>query len=153
MISPSFVGFRAIGFGIFLSIVSTLVIHGGFSYVRQLASTYQNSLNVKTRSWVTFGTLLPDPFFRLKVKNMHRVCFFNFGFGPVARADLVFQGKHGSDSEAYNQLGEFDSRRFDYIFDIYSSEPHSHLTFLEGIRMLHGNRNPFDPVKLSLCVA
>lgn len=62
-------------------------------------------------------------------------------------ADSPFQGKHGSDSESYTQLGEFDPKRFNYIFDMYSSEPHTHLTFLEGVRMLHGNRNPFDPVR------
>ncbi|KAF9466921.1 Caleosin, partial [Collybia nuda] len=103
----TFVGFRSIGFGIFLSTVAALIIHAGFS-------------------WVTFGTLLPDPFFRLKVENMHR-------------------GKHGSDSESYNHLGEFNTQHFDYIFNLYSSEPHTHLTFQEGVRMLHGNRNPYDP--------
>jgi hypothetical protein len=76
---------------------------------------------------------------------MHRVCSFCFGLGVVAY--LPIQGKHGSDSESYTQLGEFDAKRFDYIFDMYSSEPHTHLTFTEGVRMLHGNRNPFDPVR------
>jgi hypothetical protein len=62
--------------------------------------------------------------------------------------DLPLQGKHGSDSEAYTQVGEFDVTRFNYTFDIYSSEPHTHLTFTEGVRMVHGNRNAYDPVRL-----
>ena len=33
---------------------------------------------------------------------------------------------------------------------MYSSDPHTHLTFPQGVRMLHGNMNPFDPVRSSI---
>ncbi|KAF9482357.1 Caleosin-domain-containing protein [Pholiota conissans] len=102
----TYTGFRAIGFGIFLSLLSMIIIHGGFSYF-------------------TWGSILPDPFFRLKIKYMHK-------------------GKHGSDTETYTTIGEFDDNRFNYIFNMYSSDPHTHLKFTEGVRMLHGNMNPFD---------
>ncbi|KAG6901996.1 hypothetical protein C0995_005796 [Termitomyces sp. Mi166 len=82
-------------------------------------------------TWVTSGALLPDPFFRLRIENMHQ-------FSSL-------WGKHGYDSEAYTSTGAFDEDRFNYIFDMYSSEPHTHMTFNEGINMLHGNRNAFDP--------
>lgn len=105
--SDTYAGFRDIGFGVFFSALALLLIHGSFS-------------------WITFGTLLPDPYFRLKVKNMHRA-------------------KHGSDTECYTSTGVFDERRFNDMFDRYSSEPHTHLTFSEGLSMIHGNRNVFDP--------
>ncbi|KAF5312289.1 hypothetical protein D9619_003652 [Psilocybe cf. subviscida] len=100
-------GFREIRFGVFLALLSTIIVHGGFSYI-------------------TCPGLFPDPFFRLYIRNMHR-------------------GIHGSDSGSYTKLGEFDVNRFDYNFDMYSSDPHTHLTFAQGVRMLHGNLNPFDP--------
>jgi Caleosin related protein len=56
------------------------------------------------------------------------------------------QGKHGSDTEIYTTIGEFDEIRFNYMFDMYSSPPQTHLTAVECVRMLHGNMNPFDPV-------
>ncbi|KAJ7744271.1 Caleosin [Mycena maculata] len=97
---------RAIGFGILFSLLSMILIHGGFSY------------------W-TFGTLLPDPFFRIRVSHIHRAL-------------------HGSDSGSFTQTGEFDERRFDYVFDLYSSAPHTHLAFSEGVNMIRGNRNLYD---------
>ncbi|RDB21536.1 putative peroxygenase 3 [Hypsizygus marmoreus] len=102
----TFRGFRDLGFGLILSVLSMFIIHGGFS-------------------WVTFGTLLPDPFFRLNIKNMHR-------------------GRHGSDTASYTATGQFDEDRFNYVFNMYSSKPHTSLTFTEGVRMLYGNREAFD---------
>ncbi|KAF8174745.1 Caleosin [Pholiota molesta] len=99
-------GFRAIGFGIFLSLLSMIVVHSGFSYL-------------------TWGSIIPDPFFRLKIKHMHRAI-------------------HGSDTGTYTTIGEFDDNRFNHTFDMYSSDPHSHLKFWEGFRMLHGNMDPYD---------
>ncbi|KAF8642859.1 hypothetical protein AX16_009366 [Volvariella volvacea WC 439] len=99
-------GFREIGFGIVLAAISMIIIHMGFS-------------------WATFGTWIPDPYFRLKIRYMHRA-------------------KHGSDTEAYTQTGEFDERRFNTIWNMYSSAPHKEMSFWEGVRMLYGNRNAFD---------
>lgn len=55
MISPldTFRGFHKLGFGLVLSLVAMLVIHGNFSYP-------------------TGRTLLPDPLFRIHVANIHR---------------------------------------------------------------------------------
>ncbi|KIK04218.1 hypothetical protein K443DRAFT_676182 [Laccaria amethystina LaAM-08-1] len=76
-------------------------------------------------SYVLWDGFVPDPFFRLNIKWAHR-------------------GKHGSDSGAYTTVGEFDNDRFNKIFDMYSSPPHKEMTFMEGVRMLHGNMNPYD---------
>ncbi|KAF7785177.1 hypothetical protein Agabi119p4_1342 [Agaricus bisporus var. burnettii] len=105
--TDTFYGLREIKFNIFWTIVAVIVIHGGFSYV-------------------TWGTWIPDPFFRLKVRHMHRA-------------------KHGSDTESYTTTGEFDEKRFNYIFNMYSQPPHNALSFREGVRMLHGNMDAFDP--------
>ncbi|KAJ3564720.1 hypothetical protein NP233_g8113 [Leucocoprinus birnbaumii] len=112
--SDTFYGMREIQFNLFWTIVSVLVIHGGFSYM-------------------TWGSWLPDPFFRLKIKHMHRA-------------------KHGSDSESYTTTGEFDESRFDNIFNMYSKPPHDKISFTEGVRMIHGNMNPFDPFGWSAAV-
>ncbi|RXW21105.1 hypothetical protein EST38_g4765 [Candolleomyces aberdarensis] len=101
-------GFRDIKFGIVLSLLAVLVIHSGLSYM-------------------TWGTWLPDPFFRLRIKNMHRA-------------------KHGSDSEVYTKIGEYDDGRFNYMFKMYTAAPHTHMTLAEAIHMVHCNMNPWDPV-------
>ena len=49
----TFVGFRRLGFGIVLSFLSMLIIHGNFSYPTALG-------------W------LPDPFFRIRLDRIHR---------------------------------------------------------------------------------
>ncbi|KIJ26216.1 hypothetical protein M422DRAFT_209552 [Sphaerobolus stellatus SS14] len=100
-------GFRAIGFGVFLSFLSMLVIHFGFSYA-------------------TCSSWIPDPFFRLYNKNMHRAV-------------------HGSDSRSYTHRGELDEARFDEIFNTYTYPPNNNITFKQGVRMIRGNANPFDP--------
>ncbi|KAJ7437441.1 Caleosin related protein-domain-containing protein [Mycena galericulata] len=76
-------------------------------------------------SFFTVGTLIPDPFFRILVPGIHRAL-------------------HGSDTGTYTQLGELDERRFNYVFDLYSAPPHTHLSFGEGVNMLRGNRNLYD---------
>lgn len=99
-------GFRDLRFGVLLAMFATWVIHTGFSYI-------------------TMGSWIPDPFFRVSVKRMHRA-------------------KHGSDSEVYTGTGEFDQSRFNYVFDMYTQKPHSHMTFEEAMHMVHGNMNPWD---------
>ncbi|KAJ6607689.1 Caleosin [Mycena sp. CBHHK59/15] len=105
--TDTYKGFRAIGFGVFLSFLSMIIIHSGFSCV----------LHIRT--------LLPDPFFRIRVSLIHRA-------------------EHGSDSGSYTPTGALDEHRFNYIFDLYSAPPHTHLSFTEGVRMIRGNRNLFD---------
>ncbi|TFK18765.1 Caleosin-domain-containing protein [Coprinopsis marcescibilis] len=104
--SDTYSGFRDLNFGIVLSFVAMVLIHTGFSYI-------------------TMGSWVPDPFFRMNIKYMHR-------------------GKHGSDSGVYTQIGEFDDNRFTYLFDMYTEAPHSHMTLPEAMTMVHGNMNPWD---------
>lgn len=80
-------------------------------------------------SWITWGSIIPDPYFRLRVNRMHKA-------------------KHGSDTEIYTGTGEFDLDRFEYMFHMYTTEPHTHITFKETMRMVRGDRNPFDPVRV-----
>lgn len=79
---------------------------------------------------------------------MHRVSLTCLPYSDT-NSDTLAQGKHGSDTEVYTTVGDFDEDKFLYIFDMYSSDPHTHITFSQGVRMLHGNMNPFDPVRLS----
>lgn len=65
----TFRGFYALGFGVFLSILSVLIIHLNFSYP-------------------TVPGILPDPFFRLFLDNVHKA-------------------KHGSDTGVYDNEGRF----------------------------------------------
>ncbi|CAA7266348.1 unnamed protein product [Cyclocybe aegerita] len=104
--TDTYAGMRDIKFGVVLAFLSAMIIHSGFSYM----------------SW---GTYLPDPLFRLRINRMHRAI-------------------HGSDSRSYTTTGEFDDNRFNLIFDMYSSAPHTHLTFSEGWRMYRGNMNASD---------
>ncbi|KAJ7443716.1 Caleosin [Mycena latifolia] len=76
-------------------------------------------------SYFTLGTLLPDPLFRIHVPRIHRAL-------------------HGSDSGSFTQTGDLDENRFNYVFNLYSSPPHTHLSFTEGVRMIRGNRSVWD---------
>ncbi|RKF84031.1 putative peroxygenase 3 [Golovinomyces cichoracearum] len=49
----TFHGFRLLGFNLFLSILSTVIIHGGFSYP-------------------TGRSIIPDPFFRIFIARIHK---------------------------------------------------------------------------------
>ncbi|KAG2023904.1 calcium binding protein Caleosin [Coprinopsis cinerea AmutBmut pab1-1] len=99
-------GFRDIKFGVALSLLAMCIVHFGFSYM-------------------TMGSWIPDPFFRLKIKYMHRA-------------------KHGSDSEVYTGIGEYDDNRFNYMFDMYTQPPHAYMTFPEAMYMVRANMNPWD---------
>ena len=56
------------------------------------------------------------------------------------------QAKHGSDTEIYTGTGEFDLDRFEYMWYMYTTQPHTHITFKETLRMVKGDRKPLDPV-------
>ncbi|KAJ7304830.1 Caleosin [Mycena albidolilacea] len=95
--TDTYKGFRTIGYSIFFSALSMVVIHSGFSCVR-----------------------------------------------PPMRISIPLSAVHGSDSRAYTQTGTLDESRFNYVFALYSAEPHTHLSFREGVDLVRGNRNPFD---------
>jgi len=100
-------GFRILGYNLLICLFSVIAIHGAFSYL-------------------TWGSLLPDPFFRLKIKNMHKAI-------------------HGSDSHTYSRRGLWNDFNFDEMFRMYGDPPYDSLTFRQTIRLYRGNFDPFDP--------
>ncbi|KAJ3564714.1 hypothetical protein NP233_g8114 [Leucocoprinus birnbaumii] len=121
----TFDGLRKIGFGYFWIIFGGLAIHLAFS-------------------WLTWGTWLPDPYFRLKVNRMHKVSLISSLRSAYTRFITKLQAKHGSDTEIYTGTGQFDPDRFDYMWFMYTEEPHTHITFLEVCTMVRGDYDPFD---------
>jgi peroxygenase len=109
VISPkdTYVGFHRLGFGVILSIIAAFIIHINFSYPT-------------SSSW------LPDPLFRINLKNMHRT-------------------KHGGDTATYDNEGRFIPQKFEEIFHKYAGG-RDYLTFWEGVEMLKGQRNVSDPI-------
>ncbi|KAF1945719.1 caleosin domain-containing protein [Clathrospora elynae] len=109
ILSPldTYIGFYRLGFGILLSILSMLIIHGNFSYP-------------------TCPTWLPDPFFRIYLKNVHK-------------------DKHGSDSGTYDHEGRFLPQKFEDIFSKYA-EGRDYLTLEDVKKLLSGQRCLIDPV-------
>jgi peroxygenase len=105
--SDTYIGFHRVGFGIILSLIAAFIIHINFSYP------------------TAFGWL-PDPFFRINLKNMHRT-------------------KHGGDTGTYDNEGRFIPQKFEEIFSKYA-EGRDYLTFWEGVGMLRGLRNVSDPI-------
>eukprot|EP01039_Chlorochromonas_danica_P004823 gene4823-5288_t len=108
-ISPveTFQGFRAIGFNILLSFLAVLIIHSSMAYPSQ-------------EGW------LPDPLFRIGVKNIHR-------------------SKHGSDSGLYDIDGNINYDRLNEIIEKYDADRKNGLSFKEGFRMIREHRNIWDP--------
>ncbi|KAH8725505.1 Caleosin related protein-domain-containing protein [Phaeosphaeriaceae sp. PMI808] len=103
----TFVGFRRVGFGIILSVIATFIIHINFSYPTALG-------------W------LPDPLFRINLKNMHRT-------------------KHGGDTGTYDNEGRYIPQKFEEIFTKYA-DGRDYLTIYDIINMLKGQRNVSDPI-------
>ncbi|GAA6056367.1 hypothetical protein JCM3770_005970 [Rhodotorula araucariae] len=78
-------------------------------------------------SWFTSKSWLPHPLFPINIDNIHR-------------------GKHGSDTGVYDIEGRFVPARFEAMFDKHDRGHKGGLTFKDGLRMLHRNRNIADPV-------
>lgn len=100
-------GFHRLGFGIILSVVAVFVIHANFSYP-------------------TCSGGLPDPFFRLFLKNVHK-------------------DKHGSDTGTYDHEGRFVPQRFEDIFAKYA-DGRDYVTIWDVSNMLKGQRCIADPI-------
>ncbi|UZJ56075.1 hypothetical protein CBS101457_005395 [Exobasidium rhododendri] len=112
--TDTFWGFYYLGFGIILSVLSVFIVHGPFSYP---TLPYRGN---------RFLNLLPDPYMRIYVANIHRC-------------------KHGSDSESYNRRGQFQESKFKEIIQDYSSASGKDaLSFHDGAAMLNGRRNLMD---------
>ncbi|KAF2623281.1 Caleosin-domain-containing protein [Macroventuria anomochaeta] len=103
----TFIGFHRLGFSIFLSWIAVLVIHGNFSYP-------------------TCSGWLPDPFFRVFIKNIHK-------------------DKHGSDTGTYDTEGRFIPQKFEDIFSKYA-EGRNYLTIWDVSNVLKGQRCIADPI-------
>jgi peroxygenase len=103
----TFIGFNRLGFGILLSIIAAFIIHINFSYPT-------------SDSW------LPDPLFRINLKNMHRT-------------------KHGGDTGTYDNEGRYIPQKFEEIFTKYA-DGRDYLTFWDTVNMLKGQRNVSDPI-------
>jgi hypothetical protein len=97
----TFRGFHALGFGILLSLFAAFIIHANFSYP-------------------TLDTWIPDPFFRLYLKNIH-MC------------------KHGSDTNTYDHEGRYIPQKFEDVFSKYANG-RDWLTIWGVAKMLRGQR-------------
>ncbi|KAH6949628.1 Caleosin related protein-domain-containing protein [Fusarium avenaceum] len=100
-------GFYQLGYGIILSIISVLVIHGNFSYLTQ-------------------SSLLPDPFFRIYIDNIHK-------------------DKHGSDTGTYDTEGRFIPQKFEDMFSKYA-DGRDYLTLWDLSKLMKGQRLIADPI-------
>jgi hypothetical protein len=103
----TFYGFYILGYGVILSIIAVLVIHSNFSYP-------------------TLDSWIPDPFFRLYIKNIH-------------------MDKHGSDTNTYDHEGRYIPQKFEDIFAKYAGG-REYITIWEVARMLRGQRCIADPI-------
>lgn len=78
-------------------------------------------------SWFSAPGILPDPFFRIFLKNGHRT-------------------KHGSDTGVYDPEGRFIPAKFEEIFTKFDKNGKGGLSFKEGLHMIHANRQAADPI-------
>lgn len=83
--SDTYIGFRRIGYNILISLFAAFIIHVNFSYP-------------------TSHSILPDPFFRIWLDNIHKA-------------------KHGSDTDTYDSEGRFTPQHFEDFFEKYSTIP------------------------------
>ncbi|KAL6300582.1 caleosin domain-containing protein, partial [Sparassis latifolia] len=98
-------GFHDLGFNILLSVTAMFVIHASFSYA-------------------TVPGYLPDPFFRLHLKNIHKA-------------------KHGSDSGIFDNEGRFIPQKFEDFFSKYADGKDG-LTMEDVLKALKGQRLLMD---------
>ncbi|KAK2765605.1 hypothetical protein FQN54_008459 [Arachnomyces sp. PD_36] len=102
-------GFRRLHFNPLISLLAVLIIHANFSYP------------------TVTGTILPDPFFRIYLKNIHK-------------------DKHGSDTGAYDNEGRFVPQKFEDFFEKYGKKREGCLTAGEIWEGLKGQRCLMDPI-------
>ncbi|PWZ01641.1 Caleosin-domain-containing protein [Testicularia cyperi] len=115
--SETLFGFLALGFGVVLSCLSMVVIHGAFSY-----PTLPRNRHLS----LALGNWLPDPFMRIYVANIHRC-------------------KHGSDTESYDRRGQFRPSQFQSILEDYSTRRNKDaLSFKDAMAMIRERRDLVD---------
>ncbi|KAG6011194.1 hypothetical protein E4U54_008223 [Claviceps lovelessii] len=106
----TFRGFYALGFHFLLSVLSMVIIHSSFSYP-------------------TVPGYLPDPFFRIYLRRIHR-------------------DKHGSDSGTYDNEGRFAPQKFEDMFAKYCGGK-EYMTWDNVMSLMSGQRVFADPVGAS----
>ncbi|KAL7802160.1 Caleosin related domain-containing protein [Trichoderma aethiopicum] len=99
-------GLRGVGWNILLSLFATFIIHVPFSYP-------------------TVPGYLPDPFFRIYLKNIHKT-------------------KHGSDTGTYDSEGRFVPQKFEDMFSKYADDK-DFVTLRDVWNLLKGQRVVADP--------
>lgn len=111
----TFEGFRILGYGYFLSIFGTIAIHLAFSYI-------------------TLDSWIPDPFFTIYIKNIHRTI-------------------HGSDTGIYDNDGSVKEWRLREIFQKFANSIEATsgtgrigLSFADGWRLTESARDLYDPI-------
>lgn len=100
-------GIRAWGWNILLTLFAVAIINGGLSYA-------------------TTQGLVPDPFFRLDMRRIHKA-------------------HHGSTSGSFDAEGRFNPQAFENIWAKYDKSGKGGLTFNEIFDSLSGQRMFFDP--------
>jgi peroxygenase len=103
----TFIGFRRLGFNLVLSLLALFIIHANFSYP-------------------TVSGWLPDPFFRIYLRAVHK-------------------DKHGSDTGTYDHEGRFVPQKFEDVFAKYAGG-REYLTLGDVWNVLKGQRCVADPV-------
>ncbi|KAL7789023.1 Caleosin domain-containing protein [Trichoderma ceciliae] len=103
----TFRGFHTLGFNVLLCLLSAFIIHVNFSYP-------------------TVTGYLPDPLFRIHLKNIHK-------------------DKHGSDSGTYDTEGRFNPQKFEDMFSKYA-DGKDYITARDVLSLLRGQRLMADPV-------
>lgn len=106
--TDTFIGFHRLGYSLIWCILAVFLIHPTFSYF-------------------TLDSWIPDPFFRISVKKVHRA-------------------KHGSDTGVFDSQGRFIPAKFEALFAKFDKGKKGGLTFFEGLMMIRENRNILDPV-------
>lgn len=108
IVSPydTYLGVRAWGWSIFLSLIVVLIIH-------------------PTLSYPTVPGLLPDPLFRIYLRNIHK-------------------DKHGSSTMTYDTEGRFRPQNFEDIFAKYDRGNKGGLDTWDVLRMMKGYRLAMD---------
>ncbi|KAK6442511.1 hypothetical protein LTR95_001251 [Oleoguttula sp. CCFEE 5521] len=101
-LTDTYTAVRKWGWSMLLSIIVVAIIHGGLSYPTQ-------------RGW------LPDPFFSIRIDNIHK-------------------GKHGSDSTTYDNEGRFRPQAFEDLFAKYDRERKGALSRSDLAHALKGQR-------------
>ncbi|OBZ67139.1 TFIIH basal transcription factor complex p47 subunit [Grifola frondosa] len=100
-------GFRNLGFNILFAILAAFITHTSFSYP-------------------TAPTIIPDPFFRLYLQNIHKA-------------------KHGSDTGTYDNEGRFIPQKFEDFFSKYGGDKDG-VTKRDIWNGLKGQRVIMDPI-------